>query len=99
MIKQILLLSASLFLLSITVFAGAIKEGSLRGTSDNNNITLAWASEDESGVQKFVIERKAGTNGSFMLLAEVQPKGSNSSYQYVDETAFRVTGSIYYYQV
>ncbi len=99
MINRILILLVSAFLYS-TVFAGAIKEGSLNASSDGTSITLRWISEDENGVSKFVIERKAGMSGSFMLLTELPPRGNNSSYQYVDETAFRIVSeSIYKYQI
>jgi hypothetical protein len=83
-----------------TALAGVIKEGSLSARSDGNSITIRWLSEDETGVEKFVIERKAGANGVFMLLTELQPRGNNSAYQYIDETAFRILNeSIYKYQI
>lgn len=90
---------ALVFLLTITVFASVIKDGSLTARSDGANITIRWMSEDETGVSRFVLERKAGVNGAFMTLVEIQPTGNNSSYQYVDETAFRVSQSIYQYRV
>ncbi|MEK7671256.1 MAG: hypothetical protein AAB344_03455 [Bacteroidota bacterium] len=99
MLKRILTLLFSVLLLSLTVFAGVIKEGSLSASSDGAYITIRWMSEDESGVAKFVLERKAGINGSFMPLTELLPRGNNSLYQYVDDTAFRVSESIYKYQV
>jgi hypothetical protein len=100
MIRRFLTITITTILLALTVFAGVIKEGSLRARSDGSNIILVWQSEDEVGVQKFIIERKAGVNGAFMLLAEVQPKGNNSSYQFVDETAFRaLSESVYRYQI
>ncbi len=98
MTNRIITLIFSLLVFA-TVFAGAIKEGSFNASSDGNNITLRWVSEDEGGLSKFVIERKAGVNGSFMLLAELPPRGNNSSYQYVDDSAFRVSESIYKYQI
>ncbi len=99
MINRLLILLFSALLYS-TMFAGAIKEGSLNANSDGTSITLRWVSEDENSVSKFVIERKAGMSGSFMLLAELLPRGNNSSYQYVDDTAFRISGeSIYKYQI
>jgi hypothetical protein len=80
--------------------AGVIKEGSLNARSDGSSITIRWLSEDETGVEKFLIERKAGTNGAFMFLTELQPRGNNSAYQYVDETAFRILNeNIYQYQI
>ncbi len=99
MINRILIVLFSVVLYS-TVFAGAIKEGSFNASSDGTSITLRWVSEDENSVSKFVIERKAGMSGSFMLLTELLPRGNNSSYQYVDDTAFRIVSeSIYKYQI
>ena len=86
-------------LLSITVFAAIIKDGSLRADSDGSYITVRWESENESGVSYYVLERKAGLNGSFMTLAELPTKGNGSTYQFVDETAYRVSETIYKYQV
>jgi len=99
MLRRILIISFSVLLLSLTVFAGAIKEGSLSASSDGNSITLRWLSEDETAVARFIVERKAGFNGVFMPIIEISPRGSNSAYEYVDDTAFRVTESIYKYQV
>lgn len=89
----------TILIVSISVFAGGIKDGSLSASSDGANITIRWMSEDESGVSRFVLERKAGINGAFMPLVELTPKGNNASYQYVDDSAFRATESIYKYQV
>ncbi len=99
MSKRILIFPLLALLLSLTVLAGVIKEGSLSARSDGAYITIRWMSEDESGVAKFVLERKAGINGSFMPLTELLPRGNNSTYEYVDDTAFRVSESIYKYQV
>lgn len=83
-----------------TALGGVIKEGSLTARSDGVSITIRWLSEDETGVERYVIERKVGANGAFMLLTELQPHGNNSTYQYVDETAFRILNeSIYKYQI
>lgn len=86
-------------LLSVTTFAGVIREGTLSAHSDGSYITIRWVSEDETNVARYVLERKAGVNGTFMTLTEIQPRGNNATYQYVDETAFRATESIYKYQI
>jgi hypothetical protein len=99
MLKQTLSISIAILFLSLTVFAGIIKEGSLRASSDGNAITIQWLSEDESNVVRYELERKAGFNGAFMPLAVLATRGNSSSYQFVDETAFRVSESIYKYQV
>lgn len=93
------LLTVAALLLALSVFGGVVREGSLSGRSDGNTITIRWLSEDETGVLRYVLERKAGANGMFMQLAEIQPKGNNESYQYIDDTAFRVLESIYQYRL
>ncbi|MBX2991716.1 MAG: hypothetical protein KF749_11190 [Bacteroidetes bacterium] len=83
----------------VTAFASVIRDGSLNAESRDGNITIRWMSEDESNVSRFVLERKAGVNGAFMTLTEMLPRGNNSSYQFVDESAFRATESIYQYRI
>ena len=67
-----------------------LKEGSLSAESDGTTIIIRWMSDDETNVSSFEVERKAGISGQFFLLGAVTPRGSNSSYEYVDDTAFRV---------
>src|SRR5262245_32679892 len=96
------LLTAVVLFASVTsaLGAGPLKEGSFSAQSDGNTIILRWVSEDESNLGSFEIERKSGIYGQFFLLAPVTPKGSNSSYEYVDDTAFRVGAeSIYQYRI
>ena len=77
-----------------------MKEGSFSGRSDEGNIIITWLSEEENGVVRFELERKAGVNGQFFLLTQVAPKGNNAAYEYVDDTAFRVmTETIYQYRI
>ncbi len=91
-----------LTLLMFTVaFGGVIRDGSLTANSNGTDITIRWVSEDETGVLRYELERKAGASqsGQFMLLDQVQLKGNNSLYEYVDNSAFRVTESIYQYRI
>lgn len=92
-------LSFILIFLPLVALSGVIKEGTLSASSDGNNILIRWLSEVEIGVQRFELERQAGTSGPFFLLVQVDPKGNNSAYDYVDESAFRVTENIYRYRV
>jgi hypothetical protein len=51
-------------------------------------------------VLRFEIERKAGVNGQFIPLAQIQLRGNNTTYTYVDDSAFlRLTESIYQYRI
>lgn len=85
--------------LSFTLFAGVIREGSLKALSDGNNITVQWGSADEGTVVEYHVERCAGMTGEFSIIASVQPKGTNSSYEYIDRTAFKTDASIYQYRI
>ncbi|MER3524608.1 MAG: hypothetical protein C4326_11250 [Ignavibacteria bacterium] len=94
-----LILSFLALLLAVSALAGVVREGSFNARSDGNNITIRWTSEDESGLLKYVLERKAGVNGAFIPLVEIQPKGNNESYVYVDDTAFHISESLYQYRL
>jgi hypothetical protein len=95
-----LVVTAALLMLTVaTVLAGPVKEGSLSGVSNGSGILLRWMSEDESGVARVEIQRAAGVNGVFFTIHELAPRGNNQAYEYVDDSAFRVTGSMYRYQI
>jgi hypothetical protein len=89
----------TLFVLSLVtlVFAGATLEF-FRGKSENDKVFLEWKSREESALKEYVIERKS-LNGDYIPLATIQPKGNNSYYTFIDETAFKSLGSIYYYRL
>ncbi len=91
-----------LFLLSATVaLSGGIRDGSLSAYSNGTTITLRWVSEDETNTTGYVIERKSGVDGAFIRLTDspISPKGNGASYEFVDNTAFRTTGSFYQYRI
>ena len=91
----LLILSASLAL------AGGIRDGSLTAYSNGSTITIRWISADETNTTGYMVERKSGIDGAFIRLTDVPiaPKGSNASYEFVDNTAFRTTGSFYVYRI
>jgi len=94
------LILAVVLLAGIALAYEPLKEGSLSAESDGIAVVLRWVSLDESHVVGFEIERRAGLNNQFFLLAGVTPRGSNTSYEYVDDTAFRVGAeSIYAYRI
>lgn len=88
-----------LMTLAGTAFAGGIKSGTLRATSDGNNVTVQWGSTDETNVKEYGIERSSLSGGDVILVGTVQPKGSNSSYVFVDQSAFKTTGTMYQYRI
>jgi hypothetical protein len=95
------LVSVTLLILVVAtgmLYAGGLKDNSLSASSNGTNILVRWLSDDESGVLYFELERKAGY-GQFVWLARIAPMGSNSSYNYTDDSAFRVTDNIYQYRI
>jgi len=100
MLKFLLPVIASALLVTAVAISGVILVSTFTARSDGTNITVQWTSDDESGVLRYELERKAGVNGQFMFLVQIPVKGNNSQYVYVDDTAFlRGMESIYYYRV
>jgi len=100
MTRRLLNTLTSVVLLSSLALAGdPLKEGSFSARSDGTVIYVRWMSEDETGVVRFEVERKAGLDGLFFVISEIQPKGNNSVYEYVDDSAFRMTEALYKYRI
>jgi lipopolysaccharide export LptBFGC system permease protein LptF len=89
----------TLIFLSAAAEASSIRDGSLQAKSDGNNVTVQWGTGDESQILGFEVERRNGTSGEFVTIADVQKKGSNSFYEYIDKSAFKTTGTIYQYRI
>lgn len=88
-----------MLLVVATVSAIVIKD---RPTAQSNgtDITIRWNTSDESGVVRFDVLRRAGTDGDFLVIGSVdQLKGNNSSYEFVDKSAFKSMGGIYQYKI
>jgi hypothetical protein len=88
-----------LALAALQVFAGPVRENSFTGSSNGSEIILRWISDDESGVLRYELERKAGVSGQFFLLSEIAPRGNQTPYEYIDDSAFRGTESMYQYRL
>ena len=93
--KQLLIF---LLCITVTALAGAIQEGTLKASSDGNNVTVEWMSADESSVIRYEVERRSEGAG-FGYIYTIQKKGSNQRYKYTDESAFKTTGTVYYYRI
>lgn len=86
-------------LLMATLSAVVIKD---RPTAQSNgtDVTIRWNTSDESGVIRFEVLRRPGTSGDFTTVGIVdQLKGNNSSYEFVDRSAFKTTGGLYQYKI
>ena len=82
-------------------FAGGIKDGTLSAYSNGTTIVVRWISETELDVRGFQVERRAGTDGPFILLTApyIPAKGDGSTYEFVDNAAYRVTDNLYQYRI
>lgn len=99
MIHRLLLSLLLVASVSGIAWAGVIRNGSLTASSNGDEVVVRWISENEEHVVRYELERKAEQGGQFFLLAEILPRGNNHSYEYIDDTAFRVSESIYQYRL
>ncbi len=86
-----------LFTLYSLVTAGAFIEY-FTATSNGENIVLNWQTGRETNLQKFVILRGKDKNNLVELL-DVVAKGDFSTYNFVDENAYKTSESFYVYQL
>ena len=82
-------------------YAGGIKDGTLSAYSNGTTIVVRWISETELDVRGYQVERRAGTDGPFILLTApyLPAKGDGSTYEFVDNAAYRVTDNLYQYRI
>ncbi len=88
---------ATLLVISAGI-ADVIRQGTLQATSDGVAVTIRWVSEDETAVAIYEIERRGGTEGEFSTIGTIVPRGP-SLYEFVDNSAFMKTGSLYQYRI
>ncbi len=88
-------------LLVASAYAGGIKDGSLSAYSNGSSIVVRWISDDEHDVRGYMIERRAGVDGPFVQLTDpyLAPRGSGVSYEYVDNSVFRVNDNFFQYRI
>lgn len=93
-----LYLAVFLFIIFIvTLFAEAYLRD-FRGFSEGDNVRIEWETAEESNLNHFTIERRT-PQSSFIEIATIQPKGSNSFYSYLDESAYKQNDFIFIYQI
>jgi hypothetical protein len=89
--------------ISVQLFAGAtFKGGSLQARSDGTYIIVQWETTSEVNIQYFTVERSVANGGAFVELKSMAPRGSNSLYEFIDQSAFKVdnpTSSTYQYRI
>lgn len=86
-----------ILLTATAIFAGTFLEY-FHGRSEGDDIRLEWKTREEINLQHFKIERKT-PQSPFVEIATVQPKGSNSTYTYVDQSVYKPTDLIFVYRL
>jgi uncharacterized protein YxeA len=86
-----------LLIIAATVFAGAYFYD-FNVYHDGDNVVITWKTLQESNVREFVVERST-PQSSFVEIATIQPKGSNSSYSFTDESAYKTSDLVFRYQI
>lgn len=81
----------------ISIFAGTFLEY-FHGRSEGEDIRLEWKTREEVNLQHFKIERKTPQN-SFVEIATIQPKGNNSYYTYLDQSAYKPNDLVFIYRL
>ena len=67
--------------------------------SDNDAILLEWKTGIEDNLNRFEIERSAGSQNNFINIGRISSIGNNSYYYYRDEVGAMNNNTIYYYRL
>jgi hypothetical protein len=94
--KRLLILTIFISFISV-LFGGTFFEY-FRGKSENEKVILEWKTREEISLKEFIVERKSAV-GDYLTIGTILPKGSNSYYSFIDETAFKSASSVYYYRI
>lgn len=87
-----------IFLLFISaIYAGAYIDY-FHARSEGEDVRLEWKTGEELNLDKFVIERKT-PQSSFVDIATIDPKGSNSYYSYLDKNAYKSNDLLFNYRL
>lgn len=86
-----------LILITTAVFAGTFLEY-FQGRSEGEDIRLEWKTREEVNLQHFKVERKT-PQSSFVDITTIQPKGNNSYYTYLDQSAYKPNNLLFIYRL
>lgn len=91
-LKNIIILT--LLIVSL-VFAGTVFV-EYSASPGNNQVTIAWRTGSENGVEQFQIHRSTDDN-IFIEIGSVDKKGDGSQYEFIDENViFKGTQTFFY---
>lgn len=93
-----------ILLLVVTLWAGYALAGAILNSftaarSASGDVVLQWNTGEERDLRQFEVQRKAGPQGDYAPIGTVEPKGSNSFYQFVDRSAYKTSDAIYKYRL
>lgn len=63
-----------------------------------DKIMLKWKSNNETLVEKYIIERSMD-NITFKAIGSEKPKSNNTEYQFIDSNIFKTTARTFYYRL
>ena len=89
----------SSFLASVILFADVNYQWNEVFSDENSgNIVLSWQTMQENGLKEIGIMRKS-VNGTFVEIDLINAKGDYSTYEYIDENAFKTNDAVYTYKL
>lgn len=95
--KTIITTFFALGLFVTSIFGGAFLDY-FHARSEGENVVLEWKTQEEKNLKDFVIERK-NPEGTYVEIATVEAKGSNSYYKYTDESAYKANDLVFIYRL
>lgn len=88
----------SIILLFITTaIAGALLDY-FHAQNDGENVKLEWKTTTENNLANFVVQRKT-PDSQYIDLDVVNPKGNNSVYTYIDQSAYKMMDLVFVYRL
>jgi hypothetical protein len=93
--KKKLIISLIAITLS-AIYAGAFLTN-FSVKSQDGDVIITWQTSSETDVKNFVIQRST-IKGGWIDIATVEPEADHN-YEYVDQSAYKTTDTIYYYQL
>jgi len=98
--KRVILPAFFVALCCAAVASAGVLKGQPTARSNGSSIAVHWDSDDETGVVGYEIARKVGWDGQYIVLVpSYKARGSNQPYDFVDDSAFRTTGTYYEYRI
>lgn len=68
--------------------------------SSGDKIVIKWKSGSEANLNRFEILRKSASSTDFTVIGRIGDlKGSNSSYEFTDQSAFKANGGVFVYVI